>query len=164
LVHNYHRSLKTLNGAAVSAMERRDCEIRYIRNVEAERLAAGRAPADTAALHPRYPELSTRFAGWLLALTQEGGSGAGAQAASLAAAMVTLRLTCVSAERGAVMGTHEKRLPASLTLDKLKVLCEKLFKVRPLQSVLLSLHVQFPFLTFVTRYSLRPRVRFVLRR
>ena len=75
--------------------------------------------------HPRYMELSERFAGWLVAI---GGSQQGT--ASLAAATANLRLTCVAAIAGATMGTQEKKIPLSLTLDKVKLICERLFKVK----------------------------------
>lgn len=123
--------LTQLNGSIVGAMERRDSEIRYIRVVEEDRLKAKMSKEEAAREHPRYLELSERFAGYLLAV---GSSAQGTT--SLASATANMKLTCVATVAGATMGTQEKKIPLSLTVDKVKLICERLFKVKVAEMLL----------------------------
>lgn len=58
------------------------------------------------------------------------------QGNSISSSLVSLRLTCVAAAAGAKMGSSDKKLPRSTTLGALRLLCEKLFKVKAGQQAL----------------------------
>ena len=134
--------LSQLNGSLIADQERKDAEIRYLRRVlglvkSAEGAAAGgeaegaaaaaRAPQRgteaVQAMHPRlralvdsYGELSTHAA---------KGPGTG----KMGEDMLELTLVCVAASAGEKAPT-KKKVPMTITVGKLKLLCEKLFKVK----------------------------------
>jgi hypothetical protein len=54
----------------------------------------------------------------------------------ISSSLVSLKLTCVAAAAGAKMGSSDKKLPRSTTLGALRLLCEKLFKVKAGQQAL----------------------------
>merc|ERR1719446_256005 len=82
--------------------------------------------AKTAVLarHPRYSDLVTLYSTVLTASGAAGGSGA------LAAEMLTISLRSMAAnsiEKEPV----SKRVPASLNIGKLKLLCKRMFDLEP---------------------------------
>lgn len=85
------------------------------------------ARAAVLASHPRLPALTARYGE---VATSGGGGGSGARGRTMASTMVDLKLTCVAVAAGAKMGTQVKKLPLSTTLGALRLLCDKLFKVR----------------------------------
>lgn len=131
--------LARLNGSTVRTSERRDAEMRYARAVSrelAEMVASGTVKDADAALaaaatsHPRYAALCAAhdldpraFASDAAAAAASGG-GVGA----LAAELMALRFTCVSARAGETR-PFEKRLPASTSLHKVKAMCRKMFRL-----------------------------------
>ncbi|KAG1669876.1 hypothetical protein FOA52_012465 [Chlamydomonas sp. UWO 241] len=120
--------LTFLNGADVRARERKDSETRYLQNILAEVEDAGpdeAAQAAARASHPRLPGLLEVHG----AVLPTGGRGGGAHGA-LGSAMLELKLTCVAAAKNASMGSTTKKLPRSITIGQMKMLCEKLFKVK----------------------------------
>lgn len=88
------------------------------------------ARAAAAAIHPRLPELSARYGEVLASAAQ------GAQGNSISTSMVQVMLTCVAAASHAKMGSSEKKLPRGTQLGSLRLLCEKLFKVKARQQAL----------------------------
>ena len=133
--------LSQLNGSLIADQERKDAEIRYLRRVlglvkSAEGAAAAGGEAEGAAarapqrgteavqaMHPRlkalvdsYGELSTHAA---------KGPGTG----KMGEDMLELTLVCVAASAGE-RAPQKKKVPMTITVGKLKLLCEKLFKVK----------------------------------
>lgn len=133
--------LSQLNGSLIADQERKDAEIRYLRRVlglvkSAEGAAAAGGEAEGAAarapqrgteavqaMHPRlkalvdsYGELSTHAA---------KGPGTG----KMGEDMLELTLVCVAASAGE-KAPQKKKVPMTITVGKLKLLCEKLFKVK----------------------------------
>ena len=134
--------LSQLNGSLIADQERKDAEIRYLRRVlglvksaeGAEGVAGGEAEGAAArapqrgteavqAMHPRlkalvdsYGELSTHAA---------KGPGTG----KMGEDMLELTLVCVAASAGE-KAPQKKKVPMTITVGKLKLLCEKLFKVK----------------------------------
>ena len=134
--------LSQLNGSLIADQERKDAEIRYLRRVlglvksaeGAEGAAGGEAEGAAArapqrgteavqAMHPRlkalvdsYGELSTHAA---------KGPGTG----KMGEDMLELTLVCVAASAGE-KAPQKKKVPMTITVGKLKLLCEKLFKVK----------------------------------
>ena len=134
--------LSQLNGSLIADQERKDAEIRYLRRVlglvksaeGAEGAAGGEAEGAAArapqrgteavqAMHPRlkalvdsYGELSTHAA---------KGPGTG----KMGEDMLELMLVCVAASAGE-KAPQKKKVPMTITVGKLKLLCEKLFKVK----------------------------------
>ncbi|KAL6745531.1 hypothetical protein V8C86DRAFT_2975374 [Haematococcus lacustris] len=121
--------LTSLNGADIKPRERRDAELRYLQAVMTELAEASDADTHAAitANHPRAKLLAAKF-GEELTNTSQGHSGH-----SIASSLVQLTLTCVAAAAGAKMGSSTKKLPRGTALAALKLVCEKLFKVRVAQ-------------------------------
>ncbi|KAK9806127.1 hypothetical protein WJX72_002459 [[Myrmecia] bisecta] len=117
-------NLTMVNASAVRQHERRDSELRYLRLVLADAEAAPDVTArqHVLAQHPQLQDLKDRF-------VRRGQVHAGVGGTALAASMLELRLTCVAPSAGNKMGTQTKKIPASLTVGKLKLLCERLFKL-----------------------------------
>jgi hypothetical protein len=55
----------------------------------------------------------------------------------MVSSLVDLKLTCISTSAHSKMGTQDKKLPKSITIGSIKLLCEKLFKVKVDQMTLL---------------------------
>jgi hypothetical protein len=99
-----------------------------LQNILADVEDAGTEEAAKAAVRAAHP----RLAGLLEthgAVLPTGGRSAGAHGA-LGSAMLELKLTCVAAAKNASMGSTTKKLPRSITIGQMKMLCEKLFKVK----------------------------------
>jgi hypothetical protein len=134
--------LSQLNGSLIADQERKDAEIRYLRRVlglvksaegaaalgEAEgAAAAARAPQRgteaVQAMHPRLRALVDSYGE--LATHAAKGPGTG----KMGEDMLELTLVCVAASAGEKAPT-KKKVPMTITVGKLKLLCEKLFKVK----------------------------------
>mmetsp|Transcript_22754 Transcript_22754/g.74074 ORF Transcript_22754/g.74074 Transcript_22754/m.74074 type:complete len:541 (-) Transcript_22754:239-1861(-) len=119
--------LTQLNGSVIGRAERRDAEIRYLRRALAEAQATTGGGDNTAAQaagapHPRLADLRAEHGELAVGAAGAGGPG------KLADELMKLTLTCVAPSAGERMPV-EKKLPRTLTVAKLKVLCAKLFKV-----------------------------------
>ncbi|MEW5305643.1 MAG: hypothetical protein WDW36_008170 [Sanguina aurantia] len=119
-------SLRWLNGAEVSVRERKDSELRYLQNVVSEMEAAVGADArdEVKQAHPQLGRLLDTY-GTVLATARSTSGGS-----SMASSVVELTLTCVAATAGAKMGSQVKKLPRSVTVASLRLLLEKLFRVK----------------------------------
>ena len=85
--------LKRLNGAAISGHERRDCELRYLRE-SAQRLAdLGPAAEAERAARPRLEELAQQYGAPEVAKGAAQAQGGG----TLAAQLVSIDLVCPGA-------------------------------------------------------------------
>lgn len=126
------RGLALLNGAEVRASERRDAEVRYLRyalteiHLALDEEGKGRVKAS----HPRLPELMEAYG-------SEVSSAGPQMGGPMVSSLIDLKLTCVSTATQAKMGTQEKKLPKSITIGAIKLLCEKLFKVKVAHMTLL---------------------------
>ncbi|KAI8467428.1 MAG: hypothetical protein J3K34DRAFT_523747 [Monoraphidium minutum] len=146
--------LVLLNGADVKPRERRDCELRYLHAVAAEEAEAGAdaaARAVVAARHPRVSALKTRYderdytlpsGSWGGTTGAFGAAGAAAAAASApppppagAAGTLAAALCEVVLRHGAK--SSRKKLPRGTSVGALKLLCERLFRVKAARQVLL---------------------------
>ncbi|XP_054806442.1 tubulin-folding cofactor E isoform X1 [Prosopis cineraria] len=121
--------IQILNGSEISPRERKDSEIRYVRVVISRSLAN----PEEIKQHPRFSELK-KFYGIEDERTSTGTSGP----QTMASGFLSITLKCV----GPSMGEKPqltKKLPATTTVGKLKLLCESFFK---LKSVKLKLYLQ----------------------
>lgn len=140
--------LTALNGADVRPRERRDAELRYLQDVAAATLAPAQQPAPgqgtagqdrdaeavaaAARLHPRLAELIRKYGPVV-----GSGGGAAAPVRALGALAAEVALSCRD-EAGAPVGrVLRKRLPLTTTLRALRVLAERLFRVRVADQALL---------------------------
>lgn len=137
--------LTQLNGSRIADQERKDAEIRYLRRVlglvktavggdaEGERNddtgtnTQSRTTPQTgsqavAALHPRMAALLGSYGALSVSAQKAKGDG------TMGDDLISVALTCVAASAGE-KAPVTKKLPGSLTVQKLKLLCEKLFKV-----------------------------------
>ncbi|XP_060175609.1 tubulin-folding cofactor E isoform X3 [Lycium barbarum] len=116
--------VEILNGSQVSPRERKESEIRYVRLVMSK---CHDNPEETKKLHPRFAELKT-FHG---IEDEKAASGAtGPQKMSLS--LISITLKCVAASIGE-KAPLTKKLPATTTVGKLKILCESFFKIKSIK-------------------------------
>lgn len=112
----------------------RTLQVRYLQNVAAELEEAGGSGEKKAAVagqHPRLKELLSLYGQVLVTMSKAAAAGG-----NIGASAVELRLTCVAASAGQKMGTQVKKVPRSTAMSALKLLCEKLFKVKANQQAL----------------------------
>ncbi|BDA46752.1 Tubulin-specific chaperone E [Coccomyxa sp. Obi] len=125
--------LVTLNASAISPYERKESELRYMREIlgELEGLTNdSNAQARLRAMHPCLVDLQAKY----------GDTGAPAAVAanascSLGSTLLQLRLTC-TATCATSTSSVTKKLPKSMNVRKLKQLCERLFKLPAQQQAL----------------------------
>jgi len=114
-----------LNGSEVKDRERKDSEIRYVRFVMTT--MQGKSEEEIAREHPRFAELKARHdisdERWPVGVT-------GPQ--KMAAGLLSITLTCVGASAGE-KAPITKKLPATTTVGKLKLLCQGFFKLTPIK-------------------------------
>ena len=123
--------LQWCNGAAVLPGERRDAELDYVRVYSSEWRSAGgnvnlEGPLDEAfvAEHPRYLELARKYGPLEEAEVQQKKSSA------LKNNLVTIQIRS--------KGSSEiltKQLPANMTVQKLKVLVQRAFKIADVSTI-----------------------------
>ena len=126
--------LSSLNGSEIKNQERVDCERRYIRYCLDEVMpTAGPMPTSVPPIdsvrHPRFDACVERHG--LPSLSKAGSIGGDG---SLASELISVTLTCVAASAGE-MPARTKRIPKTLTLRRLKVMCEAFFKIRPQEQI-----------------------------
>ncbi|XP_078169680.1 tubulin folding cofactor E / Pfifferling (PFI) isoform X1 [Carex rostrata] len=117
--------VKILNGSEISPRERRESEIRYVRLVMAKMQLNNLEEIQRA--HPRFVELKT-----LHEIQDEKLRAGGSGPQTLASTLINLTLKCV----GPSMGEKQplmKKLPPSVTVAKLKALCESFFKLKDIK-------------------------------
>ncbi|VAH12216.1 unnamed protein product [Triticum turgidum subsp. durum] len=118
-------NVKILNGSEVSARERREAEIRYIRLVMGK--AESNDPEVLKQLHPRFAELKA-FHG----IEDEKPTSRMSGPQKMASGLISITLKCV----GPSMGEKQpltKKLPPATTVGKLKSLCESFFKLKDIK-------------------------------
>ncbi|XP_043693544.1 tubulin-folding cofactor E-like [Telopea speciosissima] len=113
--------VEILNGSEVSHRERKESEIRYVRFVMTKMQGN---PEEIKKLHPRFVELKQ-----LHGIDDEKQSVGAAGPQKMAAGLLSLTLKCVGASLGE-KPPLTKKLPATTTVGKLKVLCESFFKLK----------------------------------
>mmetsp|Transcript_8459 Transcript_8459/g.11425 ORF Transcript_8459/g.11425 Transcript_8459/m.11425 type:complete len:194 (+) Transcript_8459:358-939(+) len=124
--------LEALNGSPVTRPERRDAEIRYLRRLldesrEQEGEGEGCGREAVAQEHPRFTSLLQQY-GELAAGSAASGTVGGGEVGSLGQELLSVTLRCVAASAGEKKEVM-KKLPGSLSVDKLKLLCENIFKL-----------------------------------
>ncbi|WMV55138.1 hypothetical protein MTR67_048523 [Solanum verrucosum] len=113
--------VEILNGSQVSPRERKDSEIRYVRLVMSK---CQDNPEEIKKLHPRFAELK-KFHGIEDEKAATGATGPQKMSSSL----ISITLKCVAASIGEKVPLT-KKLPATTTVGKLKILCESFFKIK----------------------------------
>ncbi|XP_024020565.1 tubulin-folding cofactor E isoform X1 [Morus notabilis] len=122
--------VEILNGSEVSIRERKESEIRYVRLVMSK--LQGNLE-DIRQLHPRFAELKK-----IHGIDDEKPSTGVAGPQKMASGLLSITLKCVGASIGE-RSPLTKKLPATTTVGKLKILCESFFK---LKSIKLKLFLQ----------------------
>ncbi|KAG9446329.1 hypothetical protein H6P81_012457 [Aristolochia fimbriata] len=116
--------VQILNGSEVSARERKESEIRYVRLVMAKLQYDD--PAVVRQLHPRFYELKK-----LHGIEDEKCMAARA-GQKMASGLLAVNLKCVGPSIGE-KAPMTKKLPATTTVGKLKVLCESFFNLKSIK-------------------------------
>ncbi|KAK8956744.1 hypothetical protein KSP39_PZI000251 [Platanthera zijinensis] len=114
--------VKILNGSEISARERKESEIRYVRLVMTMMQSAD--PQEINVHHPRFAELKS-----IHEIDDDKPSAGISIPQKMSASLITITLMCV----GASMGERQplvKKLPPTTTVGRLKVLCESFFKLK----------------------------------
>ncbi|CAN1855258.1 Tubulin-folding cofactor E [Linum perenne] len=122
--------VELLNGSEIRARDRKECEIRYVRLVMSQ--LHGK-PDEIKKLHPRFTELKL-----LHGIEDERPSIESSGPQKMATGLLSITLKCVGASMGE-KAPMTKKLPASTTVGKLKILCGSFFK---LKSVKLKLFLE----------------------
>lgn len=119
--------VEILNGSEVSLRERKDSEIRYVRLVMSK---LNGNPEEIKRLHPRFSELK-KFHG----IEDERASSGAAGPQKMSSGLISITLKCVGASFGE-KPPLTKKLPATTTVGKLKILCGSFFKLKSIKPVL----------------------------
>ncbi|KAJ8625342.1 hypothetical protein MRB53_033872 [Persea americana] len=117
--------VQILNGSEVSPRERKDSEIRYVRLVMTKMQSHN--PEEIKRLHPRFSELKE-----LHGIEDEKPSTALTGPQKMAAGLLSITLKWVGVSLGE-KPPLTKKLPATTTVGKLKVLCESFFKLKSIK-------------------------------
>ncbi|KAJ4960458.1 hypothetical protein NE237_020368 [Protea cynaroides] len=113
--------VEILNGSEVSPRERKESEIRYVRFVMTKMQGN---TEEIKKLHPRFMQLKE-----LHGIEDEKQSAVAGGPQKMAAGLLSLTLKCVGASIGE-KPPLTKKLPATTTVGKLKILCESIFKLK----------------------------------
>ncbi|KAG0628577.1 hypothetical protein M758_1G036700 [Ceratodon purpureus] len=115
--------LTSLNGSQVKPRERRDSEIRYVRQL----LTNMQMPSvgDILKCHPRFEHL--RVLHDIPLDLQRGGAIGSTQ--KMSSSLLSVSLVCVASSVGE-KAPVVKKLPSSTTVGRLRVVCESLFKLK----------------------------------
>lgn len=116
--------VEILNGSEVSPRERKDSEIRYVRLVMSK---LHENPGGIKMLHPRFVELKDFHE-----IDDERPSIGPAGLQKMASGLLSITLKCVGASIGE-KPPLTKKLPATTTVGKLKILCESFFKLKSIK-------------------------------
>ncbi|CAM9849958.1 unnamed protein product [Ascophyllum nodosum] len=140
--------LRRVNGSECGPRERMDAEKTYLRGILQELDRAQRRPdrggeglskeeaeRQVSGRHSRYRELWALHGESVAMLGRGSAAGEGKGNSSMASSMVQVTLTSL-ASASCTMEPLKKRLPASMTVGKLKQMCKRLFKVDTDQQIL----------------------------
>ncbi|XP_022718318.1 tubulin-folding cofactor E isoform X2 [Durio zibethinus] len=116
--------VEMLNGSEISARERKESEIRYVRLVMSKLLDN---PEEIKQLHPRFVELKNFYG-----IEDERPLVGAAGPQKMASGLLSITLKCVALSVGEKLPLT-KKLPATTTVGKLKALCESFFKLKSLK-------------------------------
>lgn len=116
--------VQMLNGSEVRAREKKESEIRYVRMVMSK---FNNKLEEIERLHPRFNELKK-----LHGLDDEVASAENTRPKNIASGLISITLKCVGPSMGEKPPLTDK-LPSSITVKKLKSLCENLFKLRSIK-------------------------------
>ncbi|GLJ31948.1 hypothetical protein SUGI_0643060 [Cryptomeria japonica] len=128
-----------LNGSEVKQRERKDSEIRYVRLVMTT--MQGKSREEILQQHPRFYELKA-----IHDLPDENLSFGVTGPQKMAAGLISITLTYVGTTAGE-KAPITKKLPATTTVGKLKMLCEGFFKLKPTKLRLFLKEEDTPFPT-----------------
>ncbi|PKI47402.1 tubulin-folding cofactor E [Punica granatum] len=116
--------VQVLNGSEVSPRERKESEIRYVRLVMSK--CTGN-PEEARRIHPRFAELKQ-----LHGIEDERPSIGSTGPQKMASGLISVTLKCVGPSIGE-KPQQTKKLPATTTVGKLKLLCENFFKLKSIR-------------------------------
>ncbi|XP_019155293.1 PREDICTED: tubulin-folding cofactor E, partial [Ipomoea nil] len=132
--------VKILNGSEISPRERKESEIRYVRLVMSK---CHEYPQEIDRLHPRFAELK-RHHGIDDEKPESGTTGP----QKMAAGLISITMKCIGASIGE-KPPLTKKLPVTITVGKLKNLCESFFNIRSIKPKLFLQEAGAPFPTLL---------------
>jgi hypothetical protein len=116
--------LTSLNGSQVRPRERRDSEIRYVRQLLTNMQMT--SVSDIYKCYPRFEHLRVLHD---IPLDLQRGGSLGATTQKMSSSLLSVSLVCVAASVGE-KAPIVKKLPSSTTVGRLKIVCESLFKLK----------------------------------
>ncbi|XP_059451695.1 tubulin-folding cofactor E [Corylus avellana] len=116
--------VEILNGSEVSPRERKDSEIRYVRLIMSK---LQDNPEEIKLLHPRFAELKKSHG-----IEDEKPLVGATGPQKMASGLLSITLKCVGPSIGE-KPPLTKKLPATTTVGKLKILCESFFKLKSIK-------------------------------
>nr|GMD26169.1 tubulin-folding cofactor E [Ipomoea batatas] len=128
--------VKIINGSEISPRERKESEIRYVRLVMSK---CHESPQEVDRLNPRFAELK-RYHGIDDEKPQSGATGP----QKMAAGLISITMKCIGASIGE-KPPLTKKLPVTITVGKLKNLCESFFNIRSIKPKLFLQEAGAPF-------------------
>ena len=133
--------LEFFNGSVVTYRERQDAERAYLRAIA--RANPGLTDAPSSAAHPRYAELLEKYAQDI----PTAGGVFNRVGSTLSSELVSVTLCNLTFSSGGSLQPLTKKLPATLTVLKLKMIVKQMFGLDPaLQQ--LSIRVSVPNVVF----------------
>lgn len=116
-----------LNGSAVTNKERVDAEIGYLGEILTE--SVGKEVREVEAKHPQFQRLLKSY-GNINKNVARGGAGGVQDRTTIGKTLLALKISCVAALGDPQpLSEIKKKLPSNLTLNKLRTLLQRLFKV-----------------------------------
>lgn len=131
--------LDVFNGSPVPPRERIDAEKAYLRRALRERSESTDETQNLVeweAKHPRFTYLNDRYAEELLPMGASGSTGL----QSMASEMITVTFQNLVYSSGGSMEPMQRKLPCTLTVEKIRLIVKQLFGVEP-QAQLLSIRL-----------------------
>lgn len=127
--------LEVFNGSSVPPRERVDAEKAYLRRMMRDKSTIEddvNRLGEFQMAHPRYEELHERYADELLPMGATGSTGL----ASMASEMISVTFHNLVYSSNGSMEPTQKNIPASLTVEKVRLIVKQLFGVEPQQQIL----------------------------
>ncbi|GBG68275.1 hypothetical protein CBR_g2823 [Chara braunii] len=130
-----------LNGSLIHPKERRNAEARYLRLVMSQRLPS-ESDDEIAKKHPRFFELKELHR----VVVDVPVSPKPPQSSAISSNMFAVTFVCVAASTKSAgeKPATTKKLPGSTTVAKMKLLCQRMFNIKPSNQQLFIKHADSP--------------------
>lgn len=130
-------NLEMYNSSTISSRERTESEKSYLRKILRD-ISVEKAKVENASnhekieehyrhLHPRFEELNKKYGDELIPMSATGATAG----QTMASEMINITLNNLSFSSNGSLEPIQRRIPASLTVDRLKLMVKQLFGLDP---------------------------------